>query len=200
MKFDATITPLRPNIFSLTSLPRSAWLPFLYPHSATRVVSLCFGSHSAFLEATLPAVELALDICGAAVSRMRPGGCEPSSNQLPESRHGSPVGCTAEPLIPDEDHEAIVEPLGKADPAGQRLRCVECAGADHGSKRDARISFNPQRLAKELCLLLGRALRFSPGGCLPLRRWAWAVRGWCERPCWWPALSPLSSPRASCGG
>ena len=38
---------------------------------------------------------------------------------------------TADPLIPPEDREAIGAALIKVDPAAQRLRFVENAGADH---------------------------------------------------------------------
>ena len=48
------------------------------PQAAIHVVGFCFGGHAAFLAATLPGVEHAFDFYGAGVSRMRPGGGEPS--------------------------------------------------------------------------------------------------------------------------
>ena len=75
----------------------------------------------------------AFDFYGAGLSRMRPGGGEPSLALLPEIQ--GQLTCvfgTADPLIPAEDRDAIEAALSKADPAGQRLRFVECAGADHG--------------------------------------------------------------------
>ena len=49
----------------------------------------------------------------------------------------------------------MVAALCKADPAGQRLRFVECAGADHGFMCEARKSFDPQASAQGWRLLLG---------------------------------------------
>ena len=60
------------------------WLRACYSQSAIHVVGFCFGGHAAFLAATLPGVEHAFDFYGAGVSRMRPGGGEPSLNLLPE--------------------------------------------------------------------------------------------------------------------
>ena len=62
---------------------------------------------------------------------------------------------TADPLIPYEDREAIGDALRKADPAGQRLRFVECVGADHGFMCEARSNFHPQASAQGWRLLLG---------------------------------------------
>ena len=61
-----------------------SWLRLLYPHAAIHVVGFCFGGHAAFLAATLPGVEEVFDFYGAGVSRMRPGGGEPSLSLLPE--------------------------------------------------------------------------------------------------------------------
>ena len=54
---------------------------------------------------------------------------------------------TADPLIPMEDREAIQAALQEQDPSGQRLRSVDCAGADHGFMCEARSAFNPQASA-----------------------------------------------------
>ena len=62
---------------------------------------------------------------------------------------------TADPLIPAEDRDSIEAALSKADPAGQRLRFVECAGADHGFMCEARSSFDPLASAQGWRLLLG---------------------------------------------
>jgi len=133
-----------------------AWLRAQYPDAAIHVVGFCFGGHAAFLAATLPGVEQAFNFYGAGVSRMRPGGGEPSLALLPEvpARLTCVFG-TADPLIPAEDREAIVAALRKADPAGERLRSVEIAGADHGFMCEARSSFNPQASAQGWRLLLG---------------------------------------------
>ena len=133
-----------------------SWLRGSYPQAAIHVVGFCFGGHAAFLAATLPGVEHAFDFYGAGVSRMRPGGGEPSLALLPEIK--ARITCvfgTADPLIPAEDRQAIGVSLGKCDPAGQRLRVVECAGADHGFMCEARSSFNPQASAQGWRLLLG---------------------------------------------
>ena len=61
---------------------------------------------------------------------------------------------TADPLIPFEDREAIGVALRKVDPARQRLRFVEYAGADHGFMCEARSTFNPQASAQGWRLLL----------------------------------------------
>ena len=132
-----------------------AWLRTRYPQAAIHVVGFCFGGHAAFLAATLPGVEQALDFYGAGVSRMRPGGGEPSLALLPEIK--ARLTClfgTADPLIPPEDREAIGVALSKADPAGQRLRFVEYADADHGFMCEARSAFNPQASAQGWRLLL----------------------------------------------
>ena len=120
------------------------------------MVGFCFGGHAAFLAATLPGVEHAFDFYGAGVSRMRPGGGEPSLALLPEIK--ARLTCvfgTADPLIPAEDRQAIGAALHKVDPAGQCLRVVVYAGADHGFMCEARASFNPQASAQGWRLLLG---------------------------------------------
>ena len=97
-----------------------------------------------------------MDFYGAGVSRMRPGGGEPSLALLPEIK--ARLTCvfgTADPLIPLEDREAIGAALSKVDPASQRLRVVEYADADHGFMCEARASFNPQASAQGWRLLLG---------------------------------------------
>ena len=133
-----------------------SWLRARYPQAAIHVVGFCFGGHAAFLAATLPGVEHAFDFYGAGVSRMRPGGGEPSLDLLPmiEARLTCVFG-TADPLIPAEDREVMGAALKKVDPAGQRLRVVECAGADHGFMCEARSSFDPQASAQGWRLLLG---------------------------------------------
>ena len=133
-----------------------SWCRARCPQAAIQVVGFCFGGHAAFLAATLPGVEHAFDFYGAGVSRMRPGGGEPSLALLPEIK--ARLTCvfgTADPLIPLEDREAIGAALHKVDPAGQRLRVVECAAADHGFMCEARASFNPQASAQGWRLLLG---------------------------------------------
>ena len=133
-----------------------SWLGVRYPRAAIHLVGFCFGGHAAFLAATLPGVEHAFDFYGAGVSRMRPGGGEPSLALVPEIK--ARITCvfgTADPLIPAEDREAIGAALRKVDPSGKRLRSVECAGADHGFMCEARSSFNPQASAQGWRLLLG---------------------------------------------
>ena len=132
------------------------WLRARYPEAAINVVGFCFGGHAAFLAATLPGVEQAFDFYGAGVSRMRPGGGEPSLALLPDIQlRLTCVFGTADRLIPAEDREAMGVALNKVDPAGQRLRVVEFAGADHGFMCEARSSFNPQASAQGWRLLLG---------------------------------------------
>ena len=117
------------------------------PHSCCGVL---------FLATTLPGVEQVFDFYGAGISRMRPGGGEPSLALLPEIQ--ARLTCvfgTADPLIPYEDREVIGDALRKADPAGQRLRFVECAGADHGFMCEARSNFHPQASAQGWRLLVG---------------------------------------------
>ena len=132
-----------------------SWCRARCPQAAIQVVGFCFGGHAAFLAATLPGVEHAFDFYGAGVSRMRPGGGEPSLALLPEIK--ARLTCvfgTADPLIPPEDREAIGVALSKVDPAGQRLRVVEYADADHGFMCEARSAFNPQASAQGWRLLL----------------------------------------------
>ncbi|WP_350223283.1 dienelactone hydrolase family protein [Synechococcus sp. MU1651] len=132
-----------------------SWFRARYPQAAIHVVGFCFGGHAAFLAATLPGVEHAFDFYGAGVSRMRPGGGEPSLALLPEIK--ARLTCVfgmADPLIPQEDREAIGAALSKVDPAGHRLRVVEYAGADHGFMCEARSAFNPQASAQGWRLLL----------------------------------------------
>ena len=133
-----------------------SWVRARYPQAAVHLVGFCFGGHAAFLAATLPGVEHAFDFYGASVSRMRPGGGEPSLSLLPNIK--ARLTCvfgTADPLIPTEDREAIGAALSEADPAGQRLGFVECADADHGFMCEARSSFNPEASAQGWSLLLG---------------------------------------------
>ena len=132
-----------------------SWVRARYPQAAVHVVGFCFGGHAAFLAATLPGVEHAFDFYGAGVSRMRPGGGEPSLALLPEIQ--ARLTCvfgTADPLIPAEDREAIGAAMSKVDPAGQRLRSLEVADADHGFMCEARSAFNPQASAQGWRLLL----------------------------------------------
>ena len=133
-----------------------SWLGARYPHVAVHVVGFCFGGHAAFLAATLPGVEHAFDFYGAGVSRMRPGGGEPSLALLPEIK--ARLTCvfgTADPLIPSEDREAIGVAFRQVDPAGQRLRSLEVADVDHGFMCEARSSFDPHASARGWKLLLG---------------------------------------------
>ena len=133
-----------------------AWVRLRCPQAAIHVVGFCFGGHAAFLAATLPEVEAAFDFYGAGLSRMRPGGGEPSLALLPEIQ--GRLNCvfgTADPLIPAEDREAIGKALRMADPTGQRLRSVAWTGADHGFMCEARDSFHPQAAAWGWKLLLG---------------------------------------------
>jgi carboxymethylenebutenolidase len=133
-----------------------SWIGGRYPQAAIHVVGFCFGGHAAFLAATLPGVDQALDFYGAGVSRMRPGGGKPSLELLPkvQARLTCVFG-TADPLIPAGDRELIGAALRKVDPSGERLRSVECAGADHGFMCEARSSFDPQASAQGWRLLLG---------------------------------------------
>ena len=133
-----------------------SWVRARYPQAAVHVVGFCFGGHAAFLAATLPGVEQVFNFYGAGISRVRPGGGEPSLALLPEIQARLTfVFGMVDPLIPHEDREAIGDALRKADPAGQRLRFVECAGADHGFMCEARSSFDPQASAQGWRLLVG---------------------------------------------
>ena len=86
---------------------------------------------------------------------MRPGGGEPSLALLPQVQARlTYVFGTADPLVPADDRAAIQAALLKADPSGQRLRFVECDGADHGFMCEARSSFDPQASAQVWRLLL----------------------------------------------
>jgi carboxymethylenebutenolidase len=132
-----------------------AWLRARHPQASVHLVGFCFGGHAAFLAASLPGVAAAFDFYGAGVSRMRPGGGEPSLALLPQIQ--ARLTCvfgTADPLIPVEDRQAIASSLRKADPAGERLRCVNYDGADHGFMCEARSSFNPEASAQGWRLLL----------------------------------------------
>jgi carboxymethylenebutenolidase len=133
-----------------------SWLGARCPQAAIQVVGFCFGGHAAFLAATLPGVQQVFDFYGAGVSRMRPGGGEPSLALLPkvQARLTCVFG-SADPLIPAEDRDAIGAALRKADPARERFRFVECVGADHGFMCEARSSFDPQASAQGWRLLLG---------------------------------------------
>ena len=175
-----------------------SWVRARYPQAAVHVVGFCFGGHAAFLAATLPGVEQVFNFYGAGISRVRPGGGEPSLALLPEIQARLTfVFGMVDPLIPHEDREAIGDALRKADPAGQRLRFVECAGADHGFACEARRS----QLSPGLGLGMepsagGITLWFSPEGWQPWRQWVWVALGWYARPCWRAAPSPLFSPAA----
>ena len=132
------------------------WLRRRHPEAAIRVVGFCFGGHAAFLAASLPGVAAVFDCYGAGVSRMRPGGGEPSLALLPQIQ--ARLTCvfgTADPLIPAEDRQTIASALRTSDSAGARLSCVTYDGADHGFMCEARSSFDPQASAQGWSLLLG---------------------------------------------
>ena len=132
-----------------------AWLRARHPQASVHLVGFCFGGHAAFLAASLPGVAAAFDFYGAGVSRMRPGGGEPSLALLPQIQ--ARLTCvfgTADPLIPAQDRKTIESALRKADPTGERLRCVNYDGADHGFMCEARSSFDPQASAQGWRLLL----------------------------------------------
>ena len=133
-----------------------AWLQLRCPDAAIHVVGFCFGGHAAFLAATLPEVAETVDFYGAGLSRMRPGGGEPSLALLPQIQGRlTCVFGTADPLISVEDRDVIGAALRQTDPVGQRLRCLEWAGADHGFMCEARSSFDPQASARGWRLMLG---------------------------------------------
>ena len=132
-----------------------AWLRARHPQASVHLVGFCFGGHAAFLAASLPGVAAAFDFYGAGVSRMRPGGGEPSLALLPQIQ--ARLTCvfgTADPLIPAQDRKTIESALRKADSTGERLRCVNYDGADHGFMCEARSSFNPEASAQGWRLLL----------------------------------------------
>ena len=109
-----------------------AWVRLRCPQAAIHVVGFCFGGHAAFLAATLPEVEAAFDFYGAGLSRMRPGGGEPSSALLAAIKGQLMcVSGKADPLIPAEDRDDIGAALINPDRSGQLQRFVVCAGADH---------------------------------------------------------------------
>ena len=135
-----------------------SWLRACYSQALIHVVGFIFGGHAAFLAATLPGVEYAFDFYGAGMSRMRPGGGEPSLALLLELK--ARLTCvfgTADPLIPSEDREAIRAALSKVDPVSQRLCFVPYTDgdADHGLICEARSVFHPQAPAQGWRLLLG---------------------------------------------
>ena len=83
-------------------------------------------------------------------------GGKPSLALLPEIK--ARLTCvfgTADPLIPAEDRGAIRAALNDVDPAGQRLRSLEIADADHGFMCEARSSFHSQASAQGWSLLIG---------------------------------------------
>ena len=178
-----------------------SWLGARYPRAAVHVVGFCFGGHAAFLAATLPGVEHAFDFYGAGVSRMRPGGGEPSLALLPEIQ--ARLTCvfgTADPLIPSEDREAIGVALRQVDPAGQRLRWLEMPMPTTASCAKPAAASIPRLQPRDGACCLVTILRFSPGGWPPWLRWAWVVPEWCARPCWRLAPFPPSSPAVFCAG
>ena len=95
------------------------------------------------------------DFYGAGVSLVRPGGGEPSRRLLPEVQvRLTCVLGTAELLIPAEVREAIGDALRRVDPTARPLRCVECAGADHGFMCESCSSFYLQASSQRWRLLL----------------------------------------------
>ena len=109
-----------------------AWL-----RHATRMLpsmwgAFASGGHAAFLAAKLPEVAAAFDFYGAGLSRMRPGGGEPSSALLAAIKGQLMwVSGKADPLIPAEDRDDIGAALINPHRSGQLQRFVVCAGADH---------------------------------------------------------------------
>ena len=119
------------------------WVQQRYPGAELSVVGFCFGGHAALLASTLPEVASSFNFYGAGVSRMRPGGGDPSLALLPQVKGRLTCLCgTDDPLIPAEDRGMIKAALLAEDPSGERLRYLEFAGADHGFMCEARSSFN----------------------------------------------------------
>ena len=74
-----------------------AWLRQHHLQASIHVVGFCFGGDAAFPVATSSEVSAAFDFYVAGLSRMRPGGGEPSLALMPEIRASSPAS-SAQPI------------------------------------------------------------------------------------------------------
>lgn len=108
------------------------------------LLGFCFGGHMAWHGATLPEVTATLAFYGARVAGFRPGGGEPTvavAADIP-GRFWSVVG-QEDPLMPEEERQAIRKALEAVDPEGRRHRAVELAAAGHGFLCDQRDDHRP---------------------------------------------------------
>jgi len=118
------------------------------------LVGFCFGGHLAWHGATLPEVAATLAFYGARVAGFRPGGGAPTTavaTSIP-GRFWSVVG-REDPLMPEEERQAIRAVLTAADPDGQRHRAVELPAAGHGFLCDQRDDHRPAAAAAGWALL-----------------------------------------------
>lgn len=118
------------------------------PTAPLVLVGFCFGGHLAWHGATLPGVDATLAFYGARVSSFRPGDGEPTVAVAPSipGRFWSVVGAD-DPLMPEEEQQAITKVLTAADPDGQRHRTVVVPAAGHGFLCDQRDDHRPAAAA-----------------------------------------------------
>ncbi|MEB3263172.1 MAG: dienelactone hydrolase family protein [Synechococcus sp.] len=115
-------------------------------------VGFCFGGHAALLAATLPAITATADFYGAGVASGRPGGVEPTLEEVPRVPGRLLCVCgSRDPLIPAADAAAIRAALEAA--GGGRHRYLELE-AGHGFLCDARADHAPQAAAQAWDALL----------------------------------------------
>lgn len=127
------------------------------------LVGFCFGSHMAWHGATLPEVNATLAFYGARVASYRPGGGAPTvavAAGIP-GRFWSVVG-REDPLMPEEERQAIREVLEAADPEGRRHRAVELPAAGHGFLCDQRNDHRPDAAAAGWALLHALLRQVAP--------------------------------------
>jgi len=117
-------------------------------------VGFCFGGHLALLVATLPQVDVTVDVYGARVASFRPGGGPPTLALVPQISGDLLCICgERDPLMPPEELEAIEAALAAS--GSQRRRELHiAAAAGHGFMCEARADFHPSAAEQGWSLLL----------------------------------------------
>ena len=108
-------------------------------------LGFCFGGHLAWHLATRPELKATASFYGARVSNFSPGGGAPTLQLAAEIPGRLLVWLGAkDPLMPEEEQQAICAALQAADPSAERLQCRIAPAAGHGFMCSQRSDFHPK--------------------------------------------------------
>ena len=156
-----------------------------------------FGGHAPSMTANSSWIELTFNFRGAGVIRMRAVGGETSlSMSFDVLARLTCVSGTAEVQIPVEDLDEIGDALCRSDAPASACAFWNMPAPIMASFKKPSASSIPRPQPRDGVCRWVTTLLLSPAGWPPWRLWAWVARGWCARPCWRHAPSPLSSPAA----